>query len=90
MKFYVYHQTGEELHVPGVYQEGTPRYRNGRKPHWIDIPEDQLGAKLLELSKTYDVMLMSPEEVKKYYPQTAETTHHRLYLDYKGGRFRTR
>ena len=89
MKFYVYHWMGMELSVPGVYQEGEAP-KSYRKPHWIDIPEGQFEAKLMELLQTCDVMLLSPLEKSKYVPETVQHNHYRIFLDCKGGRFKTR
>ena len=81
MKYYVYHWMGKELEVPGVYQEGEPERHTQRPPHWIDIPDDQLGEKLKELAESWDVMFLSPIKSDTYF---------RIYLDQKGGRFRQR
>lgn len=90
MRFYVYHWMGSELSVPGVFQEGEPPNKSHSKPHWIEIPEEELGKKLLELSKICDIMLLAPKEKGKYDLPNIEQKYHRLYLDHKGGRFRTR
>lgn len=90
MKFYVYHWMCDELSVPGVFQEGDPPTKQHRKPHWLIIPEEEIGKKLLELSQICDVMLLAPKEKNKYDLPSVEHNHHRLYLDHKGGQFKRR
>lgn len=90
MRFYVYHWMGDELSVPGVFQEGEPKHKNSRKPHWIDIPIEELGKKLLELAQTCDIMLLAPKYKGKYDQPDIQQEYHRLYLDHKGGQFKTR
>lgn len=81
MKYYVYHWMGKELEVPGVYQEGEPDFPAQRKPHWIEIPDDQLGEKLRELASNYDVMFMTRKD---------KPSDFSIWLDQKGKRFRQR
>lgn len=35
-------------------------------------------------------MILAPKEKSKYDPPSVEHNYHRLYLDFKGGRFKTR
>lgn len=80
MKLYVYHWMQKELSIPGVYQEGKAE-EGYRTPHWLDVPDENLGKILLDLAKDNDVMLLGPSDGLDNY---------RLYLDMKGKRFRQR
>ena len=73
---------GSELRVPWVYQEVEPLHERGRPPHWLDVPEEDLGKKLKELADYHDVMFLSPTENMP--------DHYRIYLDNKGKRFKQR
>ena len=81
MKFYVYHYRGEENLILGVYQESIDENAKIRPYHWLDIPDDNIGQSLLNLSEKYDLMLMGP---------TDSFCHYILYVDRKGYRFTQR
>lgn len=83
MKLYVYHYRGEELQVPGVtFELGA---------YWLEIPDAEIGAILLELSKVHDLMLVGPKEKGKHEKEDHPIhKHHQLYIDRKGWRFRQR
>lgn len=57
MKFFVYHYRGEEMKIPGVYQEGNIDSNPNRPAHWIKIPEDRILTKLLSLAQDYEVWI---------------------------------
>ena len=81
MKFYVYHWIGRDDQIPGAYAEGEPKSPKHRQPYYLDIPDDQIGSKLLELAQSFDLMLQGPKP---------DLPHPILVFDHKGKRFSTR
>jgi hypothetical protein len=84
MKFAVCHYRGDRecQKIPGVYPEGEPASERHAQPYWIDIPIAELGEKLLEFAKEWDVMLRErPAETEVRYI---------LFFDTKGYRFTQR
>jgi hypothetical protein len=79
MKFYVYHVRGME--IPGAYPEGEPASEKHVQPMYLDIPDEQIGAKLLEFSTDFDVMIRGPK---------GDFPHYSLWFDVRGYRFTQR
>ena len=81
MKFQIHHWMPgnkpqiEELKVFAEYRVD---------PAMLDIPDEKVGEVLVELSKSFDVMLV------EYEYNVGEKRTHRIHLDDKGKRFRQR
>ena len=57
-------------------------------PAMLDIPDEKVGEVLVELSKSFDVMLVEYESSD--WDNVGEKRTHRIHLDDKGKRFRQR